>query len=345
MQLRSIRSEDLIEFWSYLSHLVRSKIPLVQALDIVATVTSNKKLCGMIQKIIGELIDGKTFSSALSFYPNVFTPSVIQLIKIAEQMGNYGFIFSRLEEQERWRYEFQSLIYKSLRYPLILMGLMIIFIVLLMGWLIPSLRGYLTILGKKELPFATQCLIYVTECFPFILTGIVLGLLGFFFLSFCRGRFHLKPLKYFFPIFGKYFYSIEILNFGFNLGILLNSKVHVLAALYYSSQSVHCRWLARSIAEREGYLISGQNLSEALIPVLGEKTALTKTLSMGEKTGELGTLLGEMAEFEMKKLQDKLKVLFDYLQPCLIILMGSILAWVVFAIVYPLYDVMGQWDV
>lgn len=341
MQSKTVRSEELIEFWSYLSHLTGASLPLAQSLDIVASMSKNTYFRNVIYQIIYALTQGESFSEAIHLYPKIFLPSVLQLITLAEQTGHYSPIFERLEQQEKWRQQVKQLVAQSLRYPFILLGIMVLFIFILIGWLIPNLRGYLDLIGKKELPLMTKMLIFMGDHIQGIFVG-VLGVVVLFILSvILRRLFNLKPLRYLLPGIGVLLFRLQVLNFGHNLGILLKAKIDILAALYHGAQSTPCRWLKQSLLNQEHVLVSGHSLSQALTPILGADMVVTRMIIVGEKSGDLADLLIRITEFELIQTQLKLKTILEYLQPLMIILMGGLLAWTVLAILLPLYDAIG----
>lgn len=341
MQLKRVNSEELIEFWSYLGHLTGSSLPLVQSLDIVASMSRNAYFRGVIHQIIKALTQGETFSGAIRFYPKIFLPSVLQLISLAEQTGHYSSIFERLEQQEKWRQQVKQLVAQSLRYPFILLSIMFLFIFILIGWLIPNLRGYLDLIGKKELPVMTKVLIFMGDHIQGIIYGVMGIIVGFVLIVIIRHVLHRKPLRYVLPGIGILLYRLQVLNFGHNLGILLKAKIDVLAALYHGAQSIPCSWLKQSLLDRESILVSGESLSKALIPILGADMAVSRMIVVGEKSGDLADLLIRITEFELTQTQQKLKTILEYLQPLMIMMMGGLLAWTVLAILLPLYDAIG----
>ncbi len=344
MRPKKVSSEELIEFWSYLGHLTGNALPLVQCLDIVASMIKNTYLKEIIHKIIRSLTQGTTLSEAIRPYPKIFAPSVIQLISLAEQTGHYSPIFDRLEQQEKWRQLIKELVAQSLRYPCILLSIMILFIFILIGWLIPNLRGYLNLIGKKELPTMTKALIFLGDHITVLTLG-GMGLIIIFIIAIgVRRSFRLKPMRYYFPGIGPLLYRLQILNFGHNLGILLKAKIDILAALYHAAQSIPCPWLKQALLDREHILVSGQSLSQALTPILGEDMAVSRMIIVGERSGNLADLLIHITEFELIQTQQKLKTLMEYLQPLMIIIMGGLLAWTVLAILLPLYDAIGAID-
>jgi type IV pilus assembly protein PilC len=341
MRLKKIPAEEMIEFWAYLGHLTGSALPLIQALDIIASLVKTPSFKKIIYDMIHQLTQGESFSDAIRSHPRIFSPSVFQLVGLAEQIGHYSFIFCRLEEQERWRYQAKNLIKNALRYPLILCGILVLFIILLIGWLIPNLKGYLFLIGKKELPLVTKILIFVGDhaflallcLFGMVFVGLV--------WSIVRRRFDLKPFRYSLPGIGILLYRLQIINFGHNLGILLKARVDILSALYHSAESLSCPWLKKSLLRQEALLVSGHPLSQALIPILGYNMGLTRILVIGETSGDLADLLVRFTEFDLRQTQQTLKSLLEFLQPLMLIIMGGLLAWTIAAVLFPLYDILG----
>lgn len=341
MLFKKITTPELMEFWSYLAHLTGSAIPLVQSLELIGSLIKNEYFQEIIDHIIGALNQGIPLSKALQFYPKIFSSGSLQLILLAEQTGNYASIFERLEQQEKWRHNVQQVIRQSLRYPALLLVMMIVFMVVLLGWLIPNLKEYLSVIKQEHyLPMTTVLFFlgnYLMECALAIVTciGILMGVV------LLRRRLKYRPLRYSIPGIGILLYQLQILNFGYNLGILLKAKIDILGALYYAAESLSCPWLKAQLFQQEAYLIQGRSLAQTLPDVLGDQFIVSRMIVMGERSGNLDELLIKMSEFELQQTHQKLKGLFDLLQPSMIIFMGLMLAWTVMAILLPLYDSIG----
>lgn len=337
-KIRKIKDTDLIEFWSYLAHLTGSQIPLVQALGIIENLTRSSLLKKIIHGIILFLHEGKLLSDALEKYPSDFSPSTIQLVRLAEHTGTYSKIFQRLEEQGKWALEVKQLVRQSLRYPLILLGVLSIFIAVLIIWVIPSFKSYLGMLPQKELPILTTLLIFM---------GDHMKAMGFFFIFFIlagigiivmRRHLNRKPLRYTIPRLGNLLYRLETLNFGHHFGVLLKARIDVLTALFHAAQTVNCPWLQNKLLQQESFLIQGLSLSQTLPETLGKKVGVSSMIIAGEKSGNLADLLIKSTQFELNQTQRQLKIFLELLQPLLVIFMGILLAWVMLAILLPIYD-------
>jgi len=341
MRSKKVTTHERMEFWSYLAHLTGSSIPLVQSLELIGRLTKNTFFQEVIDQIVGALNEGTNLSDALKKYPKIFSNGSLQLILLAEQTGNYASIFHRLEQQEKWNHHVQLVIRQSLRYPALLFGVMIVFMAVLLGWLIPNLKEYLSIIKQEHYLPMTTTLIYVGNHLPEFAYGLVILILGSFFVVWGRRRLNFKPLRYSLPGIGVLLYQLQILNFGFNMGVLLRAKIDVLGALFYAAESLSCPWLKAQLSRQEAALIQGKSLSQTLPLVLGDQFIVSRMIVMGERSGNLDNLLIQMSEFELQHTHQKLKGLLDLLQPLMIIFMGLLLAWTVLAILLPLYQSLG----
>lgn len=338
---KKITLKDKIEFWSYLTHLSQNSIPLVQSLSMMRSFIKNGTMTKIIDQIISALNQGNSLGKALEAFPQFFSSGTIHLLLLAEQIGGYSPIFARLEQQEKWRADLQQLIRQSLRYPLILLLTMIVFMIILIGWLIPNMTDYLKLIHYERLPFVSTSLIYISQHLCEIGYSILIGCISCWIWSWYRYFRHQKPLKYFIPILGILLYQLQILNFAHHLGLLLKAKIDILGALFYAAESVSCPWLKNKMKDQEAYLIQGISLSHALGPILGEDSIISKIIRIGENTSELDDLLLTTTAYELQQVQQRLKNVLEFLQPMMILLMGSLLGWTVFAILLPLYDNIG----
>lgn len=341
MFTKKVTIKDRIELWSYLAHLSQNAIPLIQSLSMIRSLLKNETLIKIVDQIISALTQGDSLSQALGAYPKIFSSEMVHLLHVAEQTGGYAAIFSRLEEQDKWRFGLQQLVRQSLRYPLILFLSMIVFMTVLMEWLIPNMVEYLKLIHSDQLPFVSVSLIFVTNHLSEFGYMLLAGGIGCWGWSWYRHVHSQKPLRYFVPILGKLLYQIQVLNFGYHLGLLLKARIDVLGALFYAADSLSCPWLKKKIKIQEAYLIQGEALSHVLSPLLGENFILSKIMCIGEKTGQLDELLLTTTSYELQQVQQRLKDMLEFLQPLMIITMGVLLGWTILAILLPLYGNVG----
>ena len=65
---------------------------------------------------------------------------------------------------------------------------------------------------------------------------------------------------------------------------------------------------------------------------------LSQMISVGEETGEMGTVLTKVAAYYQQQAEQKVKNLTTALEPIILVILGAVVAFVVLAIITPLYS-------
>jgi len=68
---------------------------------------------------------------------------------------------------------------------------------------------------------------------------------------------------------------------------------------------------------------------------------LVSVISVGEKTGQLDTLLGGLADFYEEQADNTLKTLAGFVEPVLMVIVGLLIGGMAISIVVPIYQLIG----
>jgi type II secretory pathway component PulF len=66
---------------------------------------------------------------------------------------------------------------------------------------------------------------------------------------------------------------------------------------------------------------------------------MTRMIAVGEQTGELEEMLNKVADSYDQQVETTLSALTSLLEPIMIVVMGGIVGFIVFAILLPIFDI------
>lgn len=325
---RSIRLKDKMELCLYWRYYIQCQLPLLEAVHALARNHPHKKLQALLWQVEEGLRRGQKLSSTLKLFPKVFDQVFIQLMYVAEQVGDYGSYLEYAERYLFWRWQMMNLLGQALRYPLILMGLILLLFGLVDYLLLPQMLQLFSSLGISSYPWSTLIFIRVMEWLPWLVIGAAAGV---FFLWFWN--------KEKIPLMGRWFKKIYLMIFIQQLGILLQAKVDLLSALTVAAQATPNPGDYEVLAQK---LKQGLTLSKAM----GEEKIVDITLhpmvELGEKTGRLGEILMNYSHIELELLKQRIIGWVNLIQPLLVMVMGAILMGFIGGVLWPLYQVIIQ---
>ncbi len=344
MLRRSVSRKDIIDFCVHLSQLESAGLPIAQGIYDLSEEKYSPIFRHVLKSIYASLQEGVIFSQALKKHPKAFDPFFVQLMSVGEKTGCYAPYLSQLEGHYRWLEKTHEKTKKAITYPLVLLGCLIVLIILMTQFLVPALQEYLIVLGVGELPFSTRLLISVVENISTISPIILMGGGGIFLSLAVLSKVYsslkitLDQSLYKIPIFGEMIAQLQITRFLSGLSVMLGAKVDLITAFRQSQQSIKNSYLKKQIDRSLTEIMGGSTLSGALKRIKGMSPFLQRLVLLGEKSGDLPTLLHQGTSYQLHHVFYKIDQLIRWIEPSLLLFMGSIMIWIVSAILLPLYS-------
>ena len=333
---------ELILFCRQLSTLLKAGVPLLRALEGLAESATHRGFAEVLRTMQSALASGRQLSAAMQQHPSVFTPYMINSVRVGEVTGRLTEAFSGLYRQLSFDKENREAVAAALRYPAIVLlvagaalGAVNIFV-------IPAFaKAYASF--KAQLPLLTRVLIGLSEFFvsywPLmlgILAGAIVGLK--FTLGTRAGRRAFDAALLRLPIIGPLLHKAALARFTKSFAIAMEAGVPIIEALDAAVATTG----NLVIAERIGTLRAGMERGEALSRAARATGAFTpivlQMIAVGEETGALGDMMDEVADHYGREVEYAIKSLGSQLEPILIIFLGG------FVLVFALGIFLPMWD-
>ena len=85
-------------FWMKFLRLTRGRVTVLKALDIAAQEERDPEFKRIIRSLKAAVDEGRALSKGLLEHPSHFSPSVVELVRTAENTGAWDEILSELAE-------------------------------------------------------------------------------------------------------------------------------------------------------------------------------------------------------------------------------------------------------
>jgi type II secretory pathway component PulF len=323
---RSIGLQFIIELCMYWRYYIQCHLSLVDAISTLAQNYPHKKVRKMLQEMEHSLRSGKKLSCVLKLYPKVFDQVFVQLMFVAEQMGDYGPYLEHGEQYLRWRWQFIKLIYDALRYPMILGLLLMVLFGLIHSLLLPQMDHLFHTLGVETYPMMTVMFLGFMRWAPWVGIVLVVGIALLFYGDRCK-----------IPGIGKWVRKMEVMIFAQQLGVLLSGKIDLISSITIASQSTTNGSFYDLVVQR---LMEGCTLSRAMEGI--DYPGLIQMIELGERTGKLGDILIHYSHMELELWKQSVMGWVNLIQPLLVGVMGALLGGFILCILWPLYEIVTQ---
>ncbi len=344
----SVSHLEKMLFTRELAVLLKSGIPLSEALTSLREKSSSIALGAIIGKLLLDIENGQSFSQALSRFPKVFDALSVNLVQIGEASGTLQENLDFLAYQQESSYTLQKKIQAILIYPAIVLSMALLLSASISIFILPKLIRLFESF-HVTLPWTTRTLLAVAQFMQsygivfFIGLGVALLLFrGIISLKKVRPYWHLFLLRS--PILGELSQNIAIAHFCRDVGTMLKSGLPLFEALIVEERVMENRAMARLVKQLGEAVSQGKTLSSdlsekqyAVIPVLA-----AKMIASGEKTGKLDDTLLYLQDFFETEVDRKIKNITVLFEPLLLICIGGVVVFLALAILTPIYSLTGS---
>ncbi len=343
----SITRKDLITFCFDMEQVSRAGIPLVDGLRDLRDGIDNPGFRDVLTSTLEDIEGGKTLSESFAAYPQAFNKVFVSLIRAGELSGQLTEVFENLGTTLRWQDELIAQTRKLLMYPamvFVVVGAVVVFLLL---YLVPKMVGLLKTMGL-ELPLQTRILIGLSEFtanywWLILILGLLIGSIGTTVVrTNPRARYAFDYLLLRLPIVGQILQKILLARFANFFALMYRSGITVLEAMRTSEDIVANGYVADGLRRAGQQINAGENLSEAFQNLGMFPPLVVRMLRVGEATGALDTALLNITYFYNRDVNESVDKALKLLEPTLTLVLGVILALILFSVLTPLYDIFGQ---
>lgn len=338
-----VNDKDIMTFTYQLSVLLDAGFPLDRSLSILAELTEKKKLRELITDILAQVRGGKSFSEALSKFPDNFPLFYVNMIKAGEAGGFLEDTISRmavyLENAQGLKEDVRS----ALIYPIILACVGGAAVVVLLTFVVPQFTKIFADMGGN-LPLPTVVLLAISgslvKYWWLILSvlAVVYYVARRYFKS-ENGRRSWDMIKFSLPVFGKLFRETAVSRFARTFGTLLGSGVPILNALQIVKGTLGSDKISEIINSVRESVRKGRGLSEPLKNSDIFPSLAVHMVTVGEETGRLDEMLIKIADRFDSEVRITVKRLLSLLEPVLILVMGMAVGFIVISMLVAIFSI------
>ena len=342
---RAMKTARLADFCRNLGTLLAAGVPLVRAFRIMADERGlDIRTKALYEAVLSDLKRGVPLSDAMSHCAPAFPELLLAMTRSAETTGSIDESFLRMGSYYDREHRMNQQVGNSMMYPLILAVLTVGVLVVLMTFVIPQFKDMFD--QMESLPFLTELLFSVSDLvaahwlsMALCIFVLVMGLRVLMTLPAVRLQWDWLRLHA--PLVGKLNRKIRTARFARTLSNLYSGGVPIIATLIAARDAVDNTWIASQFDTVLRNVRAGHSLSETLSAVDGFEKKMSASIAVGEETGKLDELLATISETLDFEAEVATKRLVTLLEPIMIVIMGVIVAFVVVAVILPIYQSYG----
>jgi type IV pilus assembly protein PilC len=338
---RKIGGNDFLVLNQQFNTLIKAGLPILRALDLLATRASAPKLRPILMQIRDRVREGKSLSEAVD-EAGVFSKVYSTAILAGEKSGNLSGVLEYYITYQRVSTGVQKKLMAALVYPTLLIITASVIVTYLVTFVVPKFGALYRDLGV-ELPGPTKLLIAITIDYrPYILGGVGLlaltGLAIFFWSRSEQGGVAFDRFKFKLPVLGPTLLKFQVAQFCRTLGTLLTGGTPLVAALATASDSIASRLLRGTVGQATQMVREGESLHAALSANSVMPDMALDMIEVGETSGALAPMLNSVAEFYEEEVSLTLGTLVSLIEPVLLIFMGLLVAGILISLYLPIFS-------
>jgi type IV pilus assembly protein PilC len=338
---RKLNLEKFLIFNQQFVTLVRAGLPILKSLDLLAERLTDPKLTPYINAVRDEVRRGVLLSDAFraqGIFPKIYVTSIMA----GEKSGSLVEVLERYITYQKLALAVRKKVLVSLMYPSVLIVLVILLMVFLVTYVVPSFATLYSSMSA-QLPTITIYLIAVgttARSYVVLMAALLVGL-GMLFTWWSRGEAaqeKIDRVKVGVPLFGDIWIKYQVAQFSRVLGTLLTGGIPLVQGLETAADSLGTPLLRKTLDKAGKMVREGQSLSSSLAATKIFPPLSVDMIEVGESTGALPAMLTSVAEFYEEDVNTKMTAALSLIEPAIMIFMGIFVAFVLIALYLPIFS-------
>jgi len=339
----TLKNRDIDIFTRELASLTRAGVPVLESLSLISQQAESKALANVAGDLTARVKNGSMLSEALMAYP-VFNNMYLNLVRSGEKGGVLEAVLTRLVDYREKEQELRQKIQAALAYPTLMIAVAIATIFIMFTYFIPKLMGLFENM-KQALPLPTKILMGISKFMSGNWFWILLAvfLLAAAFVKVNRGgksKLALDGMKLRLFFIGRFIKNAEIARFSKTMGLLFENGIPLYESVELATEAMGNDVLKEGLRRAGGDVLNqGCTLSEALSKINMFPKFAISIIAVGEKSGKMSESLDEIASAYEKEVEQAIKIMMTLLEPLLILAVGAIVGFIVFAMLLPIFNI------
>ena len=345
--VRKRSKNQLIDFTKQLSTLLNSGIKLTEALSVLMMQSVDPRFRNALTEIRDRVVTGESLTDALKDYDDYFDVIFVAMVRVGEVTGTLGGSLKTIAAFMEKRQRVEAKILTAMIYPIVLVGFCLVAVLILTTKVIPKIGTQIAQTGQ-ELPWITKQLMSFSHVLMswrvIVLIGglllIVWGLRRFFKTE--RGAYLRDKFLLSLPVFGALIKQRVVARFASTLSTLIGSGLSMAESLRVVAETTGNTLMKRAVQQARERILAGADIATPLRDSGVIDPAIAHMVSVGEKSGELETMLKSISENLESSTDIVIERLSAAVEPLIIIFMATVVGVIAYATILPILRISSR---
>lgn len=339
-----IKPEAFMLFNQEFTALLRAGLTIPEALRLAKDRPDSAQLSKVLQHVEEAVRGGVSLSEACAQHADVFDGLYLAALKTGEKTGALPVVLSKFQTNLRRRFELANQVGHALAYPAFLLLTLLVILVVLFTFVLPRFVTLYTDFGA-QLPWPTQALIALVHAMPYLVIPMLI--FGFLAWSFWKRLLHdrlfrirFDAIKERIPLLGWIYRHSASAQLARTMSTLLAGGTTLVEAMQITAESLPNRYRAEQLIEARKLVMEGDSLAAAMMSTKALPPTALKMIEVGEASGGLENMLGEVAIFHEDALANSLKRMMSLIEPILMLVMGIFVGGIIIVMYLPIFYIV-----
>lgn len=339
-----LNNYELVDFCGQLSLLLPTGIPLLDSIGLMAQDTSSEYAKALLAQIETSLRDGLSLHKALES-TKVFPDYVISMVLLGEEVGKLDIIMEKLTEYYEQQCSIADAIKNAVRYPLIMLTLMLLIMAVLLTKILPIFDQVFLQLGSAFTGVAKQFINIgygIQSIFgPFIILLMLIAIIALIIHNNPNGRTWYKHVLHTGRLTRKIFLEIAYSRFAGALSMITAVGIDIYKGLALADRLVDNELMTQKIATCSNALSKGGYLYEAITEAEMFQAQHRRMLQIGYRAGNSEVVFDKISKYYEAHTLSSLKKILGAIEPTLVIAFSLVVGSILLSVMMPLIGIMS----
>ena len=341
-----VPDKELQMFCRQMYTLLKAGIPIITTVTRLTETARNKQLVDALKDVLASLNQGRSLSAGLSKCPDVFSDFFVNLVKVGENSGQLDKIFLYLAEYVELEVDTKKKIKTAFRYPKMVSIALFVALMIINTFVIPAFSTLFKSF-QGTLPIPTLILMATSSFilnYWYIMIGTVVSCIAAFryFVKTPVGMLKWAKFKLDIPIMGWIVHRITLTRFAKLFAMVLRAGLTAVEGIELVGASTNDAYFAQKIKATSELIARGNTISNAITQTHLFPPLMVQMITLGEESGNIDTLLDEVAEFYQREVAYDLAHLSETIEPILLVVVGGIVLMLALGVFLPMWNMASQ---
>ncbi|HEL4112756.1 TPA: type II secretion system F family protein [Stenotrophomonas maltophilia] len=338
----AVKPKDIAFFSRQMATMMKSGVPIVSALEIIASGHKNPRMKKMVDTIRIDIEGGSSLYEAISRHPVQFDELYRNLVRAGEGAGVLETVLDTVATYKENIEALKGKIKKALFYPIMVVVVALLVSAVMLIFVVPQFEEVFRGFGA-DLPAFTQLVVgmsrFMVSYWWFILI-LLLGTVTGFTVAYKRSlkmQHAMDRLILKVPVIGQIMNNSAIARFARTTAVTFKAGVPLVEALGIVAGATGNKVYEEAVLRMRDDVSVGYPVNTAMKQLNLFPHMVIQMTAIGEEAGALDTMLFKVAEYYEQEVNNAVDALSSLLEPMIMVFIGVVVGGMVIAMYLPIF--------